>query len=108
MSITKDPDMKRFLRELNNSPAGTRWRIAWYEMQRCVKAIRELDRNTTAALKGAHLLALQRNYITASELASRHLDELSLVHQWPPASTAEVRYRYVPIAQSRRRYRKAP
>lgn len=106
MSFSKDPDMQRFITDLQNSGPGVRWRRAWVEMQRIVRTIKEIDKHTTPDIRAAHLLILQRRYIRASDFASEALDELTLVYAWPPEATANVAFRWV--APARRQSRKAP
>lgn len=106
--FSKDPDMTRFIADLQDSGPGVRWRRAWMEMQRCVKQIKEVSSATDmpARVQQTHVLVLQRRYIKASEFASEALDELSVVHNWPPESTAHVGFKLV--APARRQARKAP
>lgn len=102
----KDPDMQRFLTDLQDTGPGIRWRRAWFDVQRIVKTIKEIEKYSTPHTRQAHLLVLQRRYIQASIEASVALDELSLVHNWPPDSTAHAGFKLV--APARLQPRKAP
>lgn len=106
MPSFKDPDMQRFLTDLQDTGPGIRWRRAWFDVQRVVKTIREIDKHSTPHTRQAHLLVLQRRYIQASIEASEALHELTLVHNWPPEATAAAHFKLV--APARRQSRKAP
>lgn len=103
MSFSKDPDMQRFISDLQDTGPGIRWRRAWAEMQRCVRAIKDVDKISTPQTRHAHILVLQRRYMAASELASDYLDELSLVHAWPPDATAQLLFTWAPSPDFRAR-----
>lgn len=102
----KDPDMQRFLTDLQDTGPGIRWRRAWFDVQRIVKTIKEIENYSTPHTRQAHLLVLQRRYIQASNEASVALDELTLVHNWPPESAAAANFTLV--APARRQSRRAP
>lgn len=107
-SFAKDPDMQRFISDLQNTGPGVRWRRAWHEMQRCVREIKEVSKATDvpAGVKKTHILVLQRRYVRVSDVASAAIDELSLVHAWPPDATAAANFTLV--APARPQSRKAP
>lgn len=103
MSLKTDPEIMRFQRELQHTPAGRSYRRAWAMM---VSARRNME-----GLKGeSHVLNMNRRaYAEAAHEASTALDVLRQLYNWPdPLPSKPPEFIYQPPARAQPQPRKDP
>ena len=91
-----DADMDRFIRELKDTPAGLRLRLATSESHIAIHRIHAGFNGSDRAMTYHALQIWRRQYIKACQLASSALTDLAMVNQWPPDGTAAMDYVWRP------------
>lgn len=89
--------MKKFVRELQDTPAGRRYRRAWREMTDLGRHLKYWKGGTDA-----ERAEVQRIYIKCCEEASTALDVLNRIYAWPEVYPAAV-VNYQPPSRGSRR-----
>ena len=102
----KDKEMVHFIAELQHTPAGIRYRKAWDEAQKALKAVYRINGESGATEAARD--AMRRMYIARQEQASLALGVLVQTYQWPYEAEAAENFTYQPPARASRQRRTAP
>ena len=98
-AIGRDPDLKRFTRELQHTDPGIRFRRAWLAMLQAHKQCQIQCRLERGTLEQSMLLYYwRRKLIAESEEASSILAELVEKFGWPAESGRAASFRWRPTA----------
>jgi hypothetical protein len=104
--ILKDAEMMYFVQELQNTPAGARYRRAWDQAQRALKAVYSINAESTSSEFAKD--AVRRLYIARAEEASLALSVLVKLHRWPVEAQAHEQFTFRPPGSASPRRRTDP
>lgn len=104
--MLNDPEMARFLTELQHTPIGRRYRKAWETAQEALKALARMrsESSTNIALREG----VRRRYIAASDQASLALGRLTELYGWPADARFKPDFTYQPRGRASPQPRKEP
>jgi hypothetical protein len=102
--LSKDPDFDRFLKDLQNTEEGRRWRLSWFGIHGAVKQLNEIGKAEPDTRYQSPKMYLARlAYINASNEGSEAIHRLTVIHNWPPESKAGAFIYQPPKSQLPRR-----